>query len=108
MSNPEDRRTALLLSGEAGVGKPAVLHAVATGAVRGGVRVLRAAGVQFEADIGYAGLNHLVEVSPAIRRRITAERAATHSRRWSCRRPCPPGSERPWRRSPSCCLRASA
>ncbi|GAA3592809.1 LuxR family transcriptional regulator [Streptomyces osmaniensis] len=51
---------ALLLSGEAGVGKTAVLDAVASGAVRDGVRVLRAAGVQFEADISYAGLNQLL------------------------------------------------
>jgi hypothetical protein len=33
------------------VGKTAVLDAVAAGAARGGARVLRAAGVQFEADI---------------------------------------------------------
>ncbi|MEV7080942.1 AAA family ATPase [Streptomyces sp. NPDC093516] len=51
---------ALLLSGEAGVGKTAVLDAVAAGAARQGVRVLRAGGVQFEADISYAGLNQLL------------------------------------------------
>ncbi|WEP00942.2 AAA family ATPase (plasmid) [Streptomyces sp. FXJ1.172] len=58
--NSEVQGAALLLSGEAGVGKSAVLDAVARGAVRGGVRVLRAAGVQFEADISYAGLNQLL------------------------------------------------
>jgi predicted ATPase len=58
--NPEVHGAALLLSGEAGVGKSALLDAVAKGAVRNGVRVLRAAGVQFEADIGYAGLNQLL------------------------------------------------
>ncbi|MFD7409593.1 AAA family ATPase [Streptomyces sp. NPDC059866] len=42
------------------MGKTAVLDAVATGALRDGVRVLRAAGVQFEADISYAGLNQLL------------------------------------------------
>ncbi|MFJ3672541.1 ATP-binding protein [Streptomyces sp. NPDC090106] len=51
---------ALLLSGEAGVGKTAVLDAVANGAAHNGIRVLRAGGVQFEADISYAGLNQLL------------------------------------------------
>ncbi|MFF3606711.1 ATP-binding protein [Streptomyces sp. NPDC002463] len=50
----------LLLSGEAGVGKTTVLDAVARGAAHDGVRVLRAKGVQFEADIAYAGLNQLL------------------------------------------------
>ncbi|WP_042394950.1 ATP-binding protein [Streptacidiphilus carbonis] len=58
--NAEVQGAALLLSGEAGVGKSAVLDAVATGAARSGVRVLRAAGAQFEADISYAGLNQLL------------------------------------------------
>ncbi|MFF7369704.1 ATP-binding protein [Streptomyces tricolor] len=58
--NAEVHGAALLLSGEAGVGKSAVLDAVATSAVHNGVRVLRAAGVQFEADISYAGLNQLL------------------------------------------------
>ncbi|GHB13810.1 LuxR family transcriptional regulator [Streptomyces tendae] len=51
---------ALLLSGEAGVGKSVLLDAVATAATNDGVRVLRADGVQFEADISYAGLNQLL------------------------------------------------
>ncbi|MEU6290919.1 AAA family ATPase [Streptomyces sp. NPDC046988] len=51
---------ALLLRGEAGVGKTAILDAVAAGASHQGIRVLRANGVQFEADIGYAGLNQLL------------------------------------------------
>ncbi|KUN15889.1 LuxR family transcriptional regulator [Streptomyces corchorusii] len=59
-ANSQVQGAALLLSGEAGVGKSAVLDAVATGAVHNGVRVLRAAGVQFEADISYAGLNQLL------------------------------------------------
>lgn len=58
--NSEVHGAALLLSGEAGVGKTAVLDAVATGATHNGIRVLRAAGVQFEADISYAGLNQLL------------------------------------------------
>ncbi|QNP75460.1 AAA family ATPase [Streptomyces roseirectus] len=60
LTDADVRGAALLLSGEAGVGKTAVLDAVAADAVRNGVRVLRAAGVQFEADIGYAGLNQLL------------------------------------------------
>ncbi|MET7518941.1 AAA family ATPase [Streptomyces sp. NPDC005480] len=59
-SNSAVQGAALLLAGEAGVGKTAVLDAVANGATLNGVRVLRAAGVQFEADISYAGLNQLL------------------------------------------------
>ncbi|MFG2357003.1 helix-turn-helix transcriptional regulator [Streptomyces sp. NPDC048521] len=51
---------ALLLSGEAGIGKTALLDTVAAQATQRGVRVLRASGVQFEADISYAGLNQLL------------------------------------------------
>ncbi|MFJ4438002.1 AAA family ATPase [Streptomyces sp. NPDC088923] len=54
------RGAALLLTGEEGVGKSALLDAVAASAEGRGVRVLRAAGVQFEADISYAGLNQLL------------------------------------------------
>ncbi|MGW5568124.1 AAA family ATPase, partial [Streptomyces tendae] len=55
-----DRGSALLLTGEAGVGKTVLLDAVEAAAIRRGVCVLRAAGVQFEADIAYAGLNQLL------------------------------------------------
>ncbi|WP_320775901.1 helix-turn-helix transcriptional regulator [Streptomyces sp. CRN 30] len=51
---------ALLLSGEAGAGKTALLDAVSAHLARDGVRVLRASGAQFETDIGYAGLNQLL------------------------------------------------
>ena len=60
LGNSEVQGAALLLSGEAGVSKTAVPDAVATGATYNGVRVLRAAGVQFEADISYTGLNQLL------------------------------------------------
>jgi hypothetical protein len=46
-----------LLSGEAGVGKTALLAAAQ--AVADGVRVLRAAGAQFEAEMTYAALHQL-------------------------------------------------
>ncbi|MEV5607482.1 AAA family ATPase [Streptomyces sp. NPDC052225] len=51
---------ALLLSGDPGVGKSAVLDAVADAAGAGGARVLRAAGAEFEADISYAALNQVL------------------------------------------------
>ncbi|MEV5607462.1 AAA family ATPase [Streptomyces sp. NPDC052225] len=60
LGNADVQGAALLLSGEAGVGKSAVLDAVAADAAEHGVRVLRAGGVQFEADISYAGLNQLL------------------------------------------------
>ncbi|MER7742934.1 AAA family ATPase [Streptomyces sp. NPDC096538] len=53
----EDVGSALLLSGEAGVGKTELLDAVAQTASEAGMHVLRAAGVQFEADVSYSALN---------------------------------------------------
>ncbi|MFE9361027.1 helix-turn-helix transcriptional regulator [Streptomyces olivaceoviridis] len=50
----------LLLSGEAGVGKSVLLDATVAGAEAAGVRVIRATGVQFEADVSYAVLNQLL------------------------------------------------
>ncbi|WP_148589200.1 LuxR family transcriptional regulator [Streptomyces sp. WAC01526] len=51
---------ALLLAGEAGVGKSAVLDALAGSARADGVQVLRAGGVEFEADCGYSCLNQVL------------------------------------------------
>ncbi|MEV0175504.1 AAA family ATPase [Streptomyces sp. NPDC050803] len=50
----------LLLSGEPGVGKSAVLEALAKAAAQDGTRVLRAAGAEFEADVGYSALNQVL------------------------------------------------
>ncbi|MGW2373911.1 AAA family ATPase [Kitasatospora sp. NPDC001683] len=50
---------ALLVSGQPGIGKSAVLEAVAVATAAAGTRVLRAAGAEFEADISYAALNQL-------------------------------------------------
>ncbi|MET9879015.1 AAA family ATPase [Actinacidiphila glaucinigra] len=50
----------LLLSGEPGVGKSALLDAVAEAAAGKGSRVLRAAGVEFEADVAYSALNQIL------------------------------------------------
>jgi AAA ATPase domain len=51
---------ALLLTGDAGVGKTALLNVVAAEARRGGTRVLRAAGADFEAALSFAGLSQLL------------------------------------------------
>ncbi|WP_320782889.1 helix-turn-helix transcriptional regulator [Streptomyces sp. CRN 30] len=50
----------VLLSGEPGVGKSALLDAVAGAAAEAGVRVLRAAGAEFEADVSYSALNQVL------------------------------------------------
>jgi DNA-binding CsgD family transcriptional regulator len=51
---------ALLLFGEPGVGKTLLLDAAAEVASSAGTKVLRAGGVEFEADVPYAGLHQLL------------------------------------------------
>ena len=51
---------ALLLSGDAGVGKTALLDAAAAQAHSMGVNVVRAAGVEFESEVGFAGLHQVL------------------------------------------------
>ncbi|WP_448639327.1 AAA family ATPase [Geodermatophilus sp. URMC 63] len=51
---------ALVLTGEPGVGKSALLEAVAREAAASGTTVLRAAGVEFEAGMDFAGLHQLL------------------------------------------------
>ena len=51
---------ALLMSGDAGVGKTVLLELVAVRAAAGGTKVLRAAGTEFEADLSFAGLNQVL------------------------------------------------
>lgn len=51
---------ALLLTGEPGVGKTALLEQASRTATADGARVLRAAGVEFEADVSFAALNQLL------------------------------------------------
>jgi hypothetical protein len=48
---------ALMIEGDPGVGKTALLDAVATEAEATGAKVVRVAGVEYEAGISYAGLN---------------------------------------------------
>jgi DNA-binding CsgD family transcriptional regulator len=51
---------ALLISGDAGVGKTAMLDVAATAAAAAGTRVVRAAATEFEADISFSGLNQVL------------------------------------------------
>lgn len=51
---------AVLLSGEAGVGKTVLLDAAAAHAAAAGGRVLRAAGAEFESAVSFAGLHQLL------------------------------------------------
>ena len=55
-----DDGDALLITGEPGVGKSALLNVVAGEARREGTLVLRAAGAEFEAALSYAGLGQLL------------------------------------------------
>ena len=48
---------ALLLSGDPGVGRTALLNVLADSASASGTMVLRVAGVEFEGDVSFAGLN---------------------------------------------------
>src|SRR3954451_548468 len=50
----------VLVTGEAGVGKTALVDVVAAQARQRGVRVLRVAGTEFEAALSFAGLNQLL------------------------------------------------
>jgi DNA-binding CsgD family transcriptional regulator len=52
---------ALVLLGEAGVGKTALLDAGSEEASRVGIRVLRAAGVEFEADVTFSALHQVLD-----------------------------------------------
>ncbi|XUL92367.1 ATP-binding protein [Streptomyces galilaeus] len=52
---------ALMLSGEAGVGKSALLDAAAPRAAGAGFRVLRVAGCPFQQGVGFSALNQLLQ-----------------------------------------------
>jgi DNA-binding CsgD family transcriptional regulator len=51
----------LVLTGEPGVGKTALLDAATEMATRDGVRVIRGGGVEYETDVSFAGLHQLVD-----------------------------------------------
>ncbi len=59
LARAADRGGALLLTGGPGVGKSAVLEQACRTAAAGGVRLLRASGVEFEAEVSFSGLNQL-------------------------------------------------
>lgn len=54
------RGGALLVIGDAGIGKTVLLTAAAEAATAAGIRVLRCAGVEFEAAVGFAALHQLL------------------------------------------------
>ena len=56
-----DRGATLLLTGEPGVGKTALLAAAAGMATTDGVRVVDGSGVEYETDVSFAGLHQLVD-----------------------------------------------
>ena len=51
---------ALLVTGEPGVGKTELLGAASEAASAGGTRIIRAAGVEFEAGMSFSGLNQIL------------------------------------------------
>src|SRR4051812_802289 len=66
----------LLLTGEPGVGKTALLVAAAQMATAEGVRVIRGGGVEYETDVSFAGLHQLVDpLSDDLRRLPRSSRA---------------------------------
>ncbi|MBP2337466.1 DNA-binding CsgD family transcriptional regulator [Saccharothrix coeruleofusca] len=68
---------ALLLTGDPGVGKTALLDAAAELAVAKGIRVIRGSGVEYETDIGFAGLHQLAApLSRELERLPPAQREA--------------------------------
>ncbi|WP_435745170.1 helix-turn-helix transcriptional regulator [Nocardioides sp. SYSU DS0663] len=61
LARAETDGAALLLTGEPGVGKSAILDAAARTASIGGWRVVRGGGVEYETDVSFAGLHQLVD-----------------------------------------------
>ncbi len=60
----------LLLTGEPGVGKTALLAAAAGMATTDGVRVIHGGGVEYETDVSFAGLHQLIDPLSADLRRM--------------------------------------
>src|SRR5579862_4950640 len=55
-----DRGSALVVSGEPGIGKTALVATAASRATAGGIRVLKATGLETEARLAFAGLHQLL------------------------------------------------
>jgi len=68
------RSAALVIRGEAGIGKTSLLRFAVEGAVE--MRVLAARGVQFEADVPFSGLDELLRPTLSLLERLPA----THAR----------------------------
>ena len=92
-------RSALLLAGEAGIGKTALLEHAQAEAEAAGMLILRARGMQSESDIPFAGLSELL--APLLDRLDgipPTQAAALRARSRSARAPamtasrCPPAS----------------
>jgi DNA-binding CsgD family transcriptional regulator len=66
---------ALVVVGEPGVGKTALLDEAAADSESAGARILRATGVEFEADVSYAGLNELLRAETASFRVLDRDQA---------------------------------
>jgi predicted ATPase len=60
-----DGGSALLVRGEAGIGKTAIVAAAASRAKEGGLRVLTMTGGQSETELTFAGLHQLLRPSSA-------------------------------------------
>ena len=50
----------LVLIGEPGIGKTALLHSTSERALTRDIRVLRGSGIEFESAVAFAGLQHLL------------------------------------------------
>src|SRR5580698_2213703 len=74
---PDRRGAALVLRGEPGIGKSALLAVAAASAAERGVAVSSATGVQAEAGLGFAGLHRLLQPAlPGAERLPSAQQAA--------------------------------
>jgi DNA-binding CsgD family transcriptional regulator len=66
----------LVVVGEPGVGKTALLNEAASGSESAGARILRATGVEFEGDVSYSGLNELLLTETGLIRLLDSDHAA--------------------------------
>ena len=76
----------LVLRGEAGAGKSALLDTVAAEALARGFRVLRVQGLESEAPLAYAGLHQLLRPVRALLDALPAPQAKAVGPSWARRR----------------------